>query len=90
MPFINFEEVEQLATIEELADMLGLKPSDTMLFSQHCKAEVPIRQSTCRAALRDGAVTVWGHFIRHARFRLRAAAGLYDLPGTVDGARGDD
>jgi hypothetical protein len=30
MPFINFEEVEQLATIEELADMLGLKPSDTM------------------------------------------------------------
>jgi hypothetical protein len=25
MPFINFEEVEQLATIDELADMLGLK-----------------------------------------------------------------
>jgi hypothetical protein len=25
MPFINFEEVEQLATIDELAEMLGLK-----------------------------------------------------------------
>src|SRR5882672_12764492 len=25
MPFINFDEVEQLATIDELAEMLGLK-----------------------------------------------------------------